>query len=216
MEPATADALIRSRTTVLDILEDRGYDATPYRNISPDQILTLAESPRALDIYINKKDGSLAPCERAVVVYLIHDRIRLKVQNTVNQLYTVPPDNSDQAITDKDDLIVILNEPYNEVFDREALHKWQNDKTRITFFHIKHVVVHLGRHELVPKHRKLTVAEATELMASLHVTQKSQFPLIKHADIQSRILGLVPGDFVEILRPSPTAGTIKYHRICVA
>jgi DNA-directed RNA polymerase subunit H (RpoH/RPB5) len=93
---------------------------------------------------------------------------------------------------------------------------WQQQKARMTFFHIKQVVVHLGRHVLVPKHRKLSAEEGKAEMARLHVTQKSQFTLIKHHDIQSRLMGLVPGDIVEILRPSPTAGVARILRICAA
>jgi DNA-directed RNA polymerase subunit H (RpoH/RPB5) len=218
MEPNTADILLRSRQTILDILEDRGYNVTPYRNISPEQILILAEGhARALDIIVQKKEDGPAPCDRAVVVYQLQDRIRTRIDTFVRDLYDIPVDGApDSVITKSDDVVIILNEPYNEVFDKTALQLWQGQKARMTFFHIKQVVVHMGRHDLVPPHRKLTKKEEEELMTGLHVTQKSQFPLIKHHDIQSRILGLVPGEFVEILRPSPTAGVMKFYRICAA
>jgi len=77
-------------------------------------------------------------------------------------------------------------------------------------------VVHPGRHVLVPPPRRLTVDEVKSEMARLHISQKPQLPLIKHYDVQSRILGLVPGDIVEILRPSPTAGIARVLRICAA
>ena len=142
MEPNTADILIRSRHTILDILEDRGYDVTPYRNISPDQILVLAEGhPRALDIFVNKKEGSTATCERAVVVYQLQDRIRTRIDTFVRDLYDVPIDKSPSSkITKADDVIIILNEPYNEIFDKTALQQWQGQKSRMTFFHIKQIV----------------------------------------------------------------------------
>lgn len=218
MEPEIADILIRSRQTILEILEDRGYDTTAYRNISPDQILTLAEGhSRAMDVIVPKREGSAASCERAVVVYQLQDRIRLKLPTFTRDIYDIPPDGSGaNEVKRTDDLIVIINEPYNEVFDKVALQMWQTHKARITFFHIKQVVVHLGRHTEVPPHRKLTVEETKAEMARLHLTQKSQFPLIKHSDIQSRIMGLVPGDLVEILRKSPTSGVRRVLRICVA
>ena len=175
MDPVTADILIRSRQTILDILDERGYEVTPYRNISPEQILTLAEGHgRALDIFVNKKPDSNAVCDRAVVVYQLHDRIRTKLGTFTRDIYSVPVDSA------------------------------------------PHSVVNLGKHDLVPPHRKLTTEEAKELMKTYNVTQKSQFPLIKHNDIQARRLGLVPGEFVEILRPSPTSGTMKFYRICAA
>ncbi len=216
LEPGVADIILRSRQTLLDILEDRGYDTAIYQNIAPDQILTLAEGhPRALDIYAKKKADSAAPCERAVVVYQIQERIRSKLGTFAPRLFNEPPD-ANSVVTKTDDIIVILNEPYHEAFDKYALQQWQSGKVRMTFFHIKQVVVHPGRHVLVPPHRKLTADEAKAVMVRLHVTQKSQLPLIKHHDMQSRVMGLVPGDVVEILRPSPTAGVARVLRICAA
>ena len=220
IEPGIADILLRSRQTILDILEDRGYDTTVYRNIAPDQILALAEgNSRALDIVVPKRasteGGVVAPCDRAVVIYMLQDRIRLRVATFTRDIYIEDGDAAAYP-TKADDVIVILNEPYHETFDKAALQMWQQQKARMTFFHLKQVVVHLGRHVLVPPHRKLTAEEAKAEMTKLHVTQKSQFPLIKHHDIQARLMGLVPGDLVEILRPSPTAGVARILRICAA
>lgn len=205
MDPQTADIILRSRNTVLDILDERGYDTTVYRNIAPDQILTLAEGDqKALDMVVPKKEGSAAPCPRATVIYQHREAIRLRMGTWTSR---VPLD---------DDVIVLLNEPYHEIFDKTALQMWQTHKARVSFFHIKQMVVHPGRHVLVPPHRKLSAEEAKAEMERLHVVQKSQFPLIKHHDIQARVLGLVPGDIVEILRPSPTSGVARVLRICAA
>ena len=218
LEPGIADILLRSRKTILDILETRGYNVTAYRNIVPSQILTLAESnSRALDIFVPKQEESKAPCDRAVVVHLLNDRIRNRLGTWLRDLYKVPADpTGDVKIEKKDDVIVLLNEPYSEDFDKASLDIWQQEKARVVFFHIKSVVVNPSRHVLVPRHRKLTAEEAKMEMDRLHVTSKLQLPTIKHFDIQSRVLGLVPGDIVEILRPSPTAGIARVLRACTA
>lgn len=219
LDPVVADILLRSRNTILDILDERGYDVSKYRYIAPTQILALAEGhPRALDIIVPKKsDDSPAPCDRAVVVYQIQDRIRMKLGTFARDLYAISPDAmGHNAVNKEDDVIVILNEPYHDAFDKAALSLWQTQKSRMVFFHIKQVVVHPGRHVLVPPHRKLTAEEAAAIMERFHVTTKSQLPLIKHHDIQSRVLGLVPGDMVEVLRPTPTAGVLKVYRVCAA
>jgi DNA-directed RNA polymerase subunit H (RpoH/RPB5) len=211
LEPSVADILLRSRQTTLDILDDRGYDTTPYRNIAPDQILTLAsKNSRALDIVVKRRTAA-APCERAYVLYTLQQPIRSRLSTFTRDIY----DEKDGP-KHGDDIIVILNEPYNEAFDKTSLQMWQQKKERMTFFHLKQVVVHLGRHSLVPPHRKLTSEESKSEMSRLYLNQKSQLPLIKHSDIQSRIMGLVPGDIVEILRPSPTAGIARILRICAA
>jgi DNA-directed RNA polymerase subunit H (RpoH/RPB5) len=218
IDAATADILMRSRHTTLDILEDRGYDTSQYRNIAPDQILTLAGGhPRALDIFVPKREGSNAPCDRAVVIYQIKNRIRNKLAGSFKDELFESYDGSDTlTISEKDDIIVIVNEPYNDTFDRASLSIWQQDKVRLTYFHLKQVVVHMGRHVLVPPHRKLTADEAKAEVARLHVSQKTQLPLIKHSDMQARLLGMVPGDIVEIMRPSPTAGIARVLRVCSA
>lgn len=218
LNPTIVDILIRSRNTILDILEDRGYDVSKYRHISPDQILTLAEGhPRALDIIVPKKEDSLAPCDRAVVVYQIQNRIRSKLGTFPRNLLETAPDAMEANLVKKtDDIIVLLNEPYHEAFDKTSLSMWQTQKTRMVFFHIKQVVVHPGRHVLVPPHRKLSAEEAAEVLERFHVTAKTQLPLIKHHDIQARVLGLVPGDIVEVLRPSPTSGIQKAYRVCTS
>ena len=219
LAPGIADILIRSRHTLLDILEERGYDVTTYRNIAPDQLLTLAEGDqRALDVIVPKAADSAAPCERAVILYQLQAAIRLRLATFTRDLFedTAGSSMEGNQVRPTDDIIVILNEPYHEAFDKASLGLWQSQKTRLVFFHIKQVVVHPGRHVLVPPHRKLTVDEAKAEMERLHLTAKSQLPLIKHHDIQSRVLGLVPGDVVEVLRPSPTSGVARILRICAA
>lgn len=218
MDRTISDILIRSRHTLLEILEDRGYDTTAYRNISPDQILTLATGhPRALDIIVPKREGSAAPCDRAVVTYMIQDRIKGRLGTIVRDIYEESSNETViTTISRKDDLIIIMNEPAHDAFDKASLQLWQIQKARLTFFHIKQVVVHLGRHVLVPPHRKLSDEEAKAEIERLHITQRAQLPLIKYHDVQARLMGLVPGDLVEILRPSPTAGVMRYIRLCAA
>jgi DNA-directed RNA polymerase subunit H (RpoH/RPB5) len=216
MEPGVADILLRSRQNVLDILDERGYDVAPYRNIAPDQILTLDENQaRALDIFVKQKPGGPAPCDRAVVIHMYWKRIRLSLGTFVRDIFK-EFEGTPNEVRKTDDIIVILNEEYHEAFDKASIQMWQKEKVRMTFFHIKQLVIHPGKHVLVPPHRKLTSEEAKAEMARLHISQRAQLPLIKHHDIQSRVLGLVPGDVVEILRPSATAGVERYLRLCAA
>ena len=218
-----ADTLIRSRHTILEILDDRGYDTTAYQNIAPEQIILLSESAegRALDVVVPRKDvpdagKAAAPSERAVVTYCIQSAISNRLEGTfLRDLYDAPPDTTGaNRILRTDDVIVLYNEPTRDVFDKAALNLWKTQKARVTFFHIKQVVVHLGRHDLVPPHRKLSEEEKEALMIEKYLRERSQLPLIKHSDIQAKLLGLIPGDIVEILRPSPTAGVAPYWRLC--
>lgn len=214
-----ADILIRSRYTILEILEDRGYDTTAYKNISPEQIVSMSESAdgRLLDIIVPRKSGpGPASSDRAVVAYFIHIPIVNRLEGKfLRDLYDSPPDSTGASkINLADEVIVIYNEPTRDVFDKVALNHWKTQKARVTFFHIKQVVVHFGRHELVSPHRKLSDEEKVALMDEKCVRERSQLPAIKHSEMQAKLLGLVPGDIVEILRPSPSAGVAPYWRMC--
>ena len=206
LEPGIVDILLRSRHTICEILEDRGYNSDPYRNIAPEQISILAAKPHSMDMTVDRRRDD-APCDRAMVIYMTESAIAPRFLESKMSEYD---------LTGAVDMIVILNQDDNEAFDQYSLKVWREHKQRITFFHIKQLVIHLGRHVLVPPHRKLTDAESRAEMDRYSVTQKTQFPLIKHSDIQARLMGLVPGDIVEVLRPSPTAGVARVLRICAA
>lgn len=72
------DILIRSRITLLDMLEERGYNTKPYRKLTAGDIVTLRanlDSPEALRIDVNHKTD---PERKAVVHYLL-DNIKPRV-----------------------------------------------------------------------------------------------------------------------------------------
>jgi len=211
---ADIDFIIRSRPTILEILENRGYNVDSYKNVSPEEILKLANtSADLLKIIAVKRPGSNAPVERAVVLYWVESAVRLKVEAEVNKLWD--EDNATHYDHTKDELVIMLSEPRHDVFDIQAAKQWNTRKARVTFFQLKNLVSNPSRHFMVPPHRKLTAEEVTELMKILHLKSKSELGHIKyHVDIQARVLGLVPGDIVEIKRPSETSGEATAFRVC--
>lgn len=211
MDGETLDLIVRSRPTILEILENRGYTVKEFVDISPEDTLKRAiAGEELLRIVAPRAEESTAPCERAVVVYTTAS-IRLRVDKYIRTLF-----ESEQVLP-TDDIVVILNEPYHDVFNRAAVTAWSKDKTRLSFFPLKNVISNPARHVMVPPHRKLSAAETEVLMRSLHLKAKTELPHIKfHVDMQARVHGLVPGDIVEIQRPSETAGVYVTYRVCSA
>ena len=70
-------------------------------------------------------------------------------------------------------------------------------------------------HFLVPKHRILSLEEAVEVLNRLGV-KPWQLPRISVNDPVIRLLGGKPGDIVEIVRDSPTAGKHVVYRVVVS
>jgi len=213
MDADTVEYVVRSRPTICEILATRGYNADGYVGVSPDDLLTLVTTNVAtLTMIAKRKEGGSAPMERAVVIYMIESGIRLGLEKVCDSLY-----EGEDALYDPktDELIIIHNEPQHEAFTAQAQRQWTARKARLSFFPIKNLLSNPAHHIFVPSHRKLSPEEASAVMPLLRVDSKSKFPrILFHSDMQARLLGLVPGDLVEIQRPSDTSGITTLIRVC--
>jgi DNA-directed RNA polymerase subunit H (RpoH/RPB5) len=214
MDADTLDLIIRSRSTILEILENRGYNVDSYKGISPEEVLKLATTNTdLLRINAPKKEDGPAPMNRAVVLYWVNSAVRLRIETEMTNLFD--EENPNRMDPTNDDIMIILGEPFHDVFHIQAAKQWNSRKARIGFFQIKNVISNPTKHIMVPPHRKLSQAEITALIPRIHLKTKSELPHIKfHVDMQARVLGLVPGDVVEIRRPSETAGESIIYSYC--
>jgi DNA-directed RNA polymerase I, II, and III subunit RPABC1 len=76
------------------------------------------------------------------------------------------------------------------------------------------LVVNITKHELVPKHIRLSEAEKKEVLARYRL-KESQLPRIQREDPVAKYLGLKRGQVVKIIRRSETAGRYASYRICL-
>ena len=71
------DVLIRSRITILDMMEQRGYETGPYRKITAGDLVKLHSGPDTdslrIDI-VHKED----PERKAIILYML-DNIKQRV-----------------------------------------------------------------------------------------------------------------------------------------
>jgi DNA-directed RNA polymerase subunit H (RpoH/RPB5) len=214
MDADMLDLIVRSRPTILEILENRGYDVGGYKGVSPEEIFRMAAtSPALLKIIAEAKPDGPAPMKRMIVLYWVDGAYRHKVEA---ELRTYKEEGPDEFNPENDELMVIHAEPPHVSYHTEALHQWTRSKTRVGFFCLRNVISNPARHIFVPTHRKLSAEEATALLAGLHLDSRSKLAHIKyHVDMQARVHGLVPGDIVEITRPSETCGEYVRYRVCV-
>jgi DNA-directed RNA polymerase subunit H (RpoH/RPB5) len=239
----TIDLIVRSRPVILEILEARGYDIASYKDVSPVDIYTMAsKKPSILTIKAKKSPDSAAPKDRVVVLYWTENKlyrqsaatILEKMYAKVDSLPEKPDEEEDEDNGEivggagdtgdedvnidprRDEIIILLSESFHEQYNQLALAAWSARKIRINFFALKNLISNPSKHFMVPPHRKLSPDEITEVLKNLHMRSVNEFPHIKfHFDMQARILGLVPGDVVEIQRPSETAGVYTFYRVCM-
>jgi len=211
------DNIYRSRMTLLDILEERGYDVDIYRKFSPAEATAAAAAATlaSLNFIVFKKDDATKKCD---VRYA--NMSRPKLETFFND---VPDEESENT-----EVIVMMNGGVMDAHHVIALKQYMKlkeiqsergekvrRKLRVSFFSIDVLVVNPLRHVLVPKHEIVPEEQHKELMTSMYITSKSKFPEIKfHIDPIARCIGAVPGDIIKITRPSASSGQAFIYRVC--
>ncbi len=222
LPPNTNDILIRSRQTVLELLQDRGYNIAPYTKLGPDELVKLVvlSNPRPLQIVVSKTSD---PSEKAFVFYSF-TRIKPSVGNIASKLLgeesadrLMNPDNPTEPIDPtKTTVIYLTMEQIADTFHIASLNAYNNHKLRLQFFSIPSLVNNPMKHYLQPKFEKIPTEEHDVLLKTWYAKSKTQLPMIRyHSDMVARYMGLVVGDIVKITSPSYSSGETILYRVCV-
>lgn len=205
------DNVYRSRQTLLDILEDRGYNVEKYRKFSPAEATAAATAFPSLSFKVSKKDDETKICD-------------VRYANISRQKLDTFFNDIDDADTENTEVIVMMMGPVADAHHVVALKQYmklkesgekERRKLRVSFFSIEMIVINPMKHVLVPKHQIVPPDKHSELMNSLYITAKTKLPEIKfHVDPIARCIGAVPGDIVKITRPSGSAGESIMYRVC--
>jgi DNA-directed RNA polymerase subunit H (RpoH/RPB5) len=211
MDYESLHILFRSRQTLLKLLADRGYNTKPYEKFGPVEIAAMAAAPggsNAFRMDLERPDNTISKCR---VVYSIN-RIKNRLPSFLEETTGAEADPLNPEDTE---LIVILLEPVVESFHLAALNALAKDKLRVSFFQAHTIVNNPMEHTLQPKFELLAKSEQAEFLKKNMIKSIANLPLIKfHEDMVARIMGLLPGDIVKIIRPSPSAGEYITYRVC--
>ena len=210
------DNVYRSRLTLLDILEERGYNVEKFRKFSPAEATAAATAFPSLSFKVSKKDDENKVCD---IRYA--NISRQKLDTFFNDIEDTDAENTEvivmtiQPVADAHHIIALKQYmKLKESSDKESGDK-EKRKLRVSFFNIETIVINPMKHVLVPKHQIVPPAEHAGLMNSLYITMKTKLPEIKfHVDPIARCIGAVPGDIVKITRPSGSAGESIIYRLC--
>lgn len=205
------DNIYRSRMTLLDILEDRGYNVEKYRKFSPAEATAAATAFPSLSFKVSKKDDDAKVCD-------------VRYANISRQKLETFFDDIEDDDTENTEVVVMMTGPIGDAHHAVALKQYmklkessenERRKLRVSFFSIEIIVINPMKHILVPKHEIVPSEYHKELMDSMYITSKTKFPEIKfHVDPIARCIGAVPGDIVKITRPSASSGEAIIYRVC--
>lgn len=113
-------------------------------------------------------------------------------------------------------MIIVMDPPSTPTMN--ILMQWDKkfsaEGGMLQVFQMKELMYNPMRHNLVPRHEKLSEEEVKKLMEEYMIKNKYQMPLIHRNDVIARWLGLRHGDIVRITRHNDTSGEYYYYRCC--
>ncbi len=205
-------SIYKSRKIVLELMQRQGYDIDEYSNFSINEVNTMFDNKQS-DMLLKKRENNPAtgkPDKMYIKYYLGKTLRPQNIQEMIDDLF-----NMEEVLEKQDTLMIITKEDMNESLTNLIKHIWEQDNILIVIQSIKRLQINILDHSLVPPHKVLTTIEMNEVKKKYNISQGSQFPEISRFDPVSQIIGIRPGQLCEIIRPSKTAITTIYYRMCV-
>ena len=201
-----ANIFYKSRLTLMELLDSRGYETTPFSRFSPKETKAMSTYLISADLLAPHKED---PEKKCAVLY-IDSKPKISITELVQSRM-----KGDFDFTQLEVILMVKATEVSEAYTQIAYADWVKYKLRVSAFAIYGLNNNPTKHVLVPKHEIVPEEEHEGLLEKLMVNSKSQLPIIRfHFDMQARWLGLVPGDIVKITRPSPSAGVYIMYRVC--
>lgn len=199
--------IYKSRVVILKQLEKQGYTTTDYSEFSVNEIDTMYSNKQLDMLVTNETNGT-----KAYVKYYL-DAKQIRPQNLdeiIEDLFLV-----DSILTKEDTLFVIIDGEPNDTITARIEYLYNTNGTFVVIHSLTRLQFNVLEHRLVPPVRILSEAETTQLMTTLNIKDKSQFPEIGRFDPQSLAIALRPGQVCVVERDSATALKYNYYRVCV-
>ena len=196
----------KSRKTMIELLEAQGYDITQYKDFGINDVNTLFET-KQLDMLMSNANKN----KKVYIKYHLAKSLRpVNLYEYVEDLFTL-----EEVLQKKDDLIVIMKDEPNETIKKTLMDIWEQDGIYIIVINIKRLQYNIMNHQLVPPHKVLSEEEKGEVKKRYNISIDTQIPDISRFSPVSQVIGIRPGEFCQILRPSKTSIKSEFYRVCM-
>lgn len=205
-------SIYKSRTIILDLMKDQGYDTNDYEGFSVNEVNTMKVNNQ-LDMILEKttEDVDIKRKPKIYIRYYLAKTLRPpNLQEMIDDLF-----NIEEVLSKYDTLFIVVKDEVNETLINTLKHIWEQDKIFIVIQNLKRLQFNILKHVLVPPHRVLSSTEVIAIKSRYNVMDDNQFPDISRFDPVAQAIGIRPGQVCEIIRPSKTAISAPYYRICM-
>ena len=214
--------IYKSRSILLELMKKQNYDIQEYQGFSVNEINTM-KTNNQLDMILEKKrkiqydekgneeNDTEEVAESIYVKYYLGKSLRPNnLQEMIDDLFTV-----EELLTKKDTLLVVVKDEVNETLINTVKHIWESENIFIILIPLQRLQFNILEHVLVPAHRVLNEAEKIRIKNRYNIINDGEFPELSRFDPVAQAIGIRPGQVCEIIRPSKTAISAPYYRICI-
>jgi DNA-directed RNA polymerase subunit H len=207
--------IYKSRNVVLELMEKQDYNVIDYKGFSINEINTMKINNQ-LDMILEKnlENNSNTNEEKKKKIYIRYYLAKAlrpnNLQEMIDDLFNV-----EEVLSKDDTLFIIVKDEVNETLVNTVKHIWESDKIFIVIQPLKRLQFNILDHILVPPHRVLSINETIQIKNRYNIINNNQFPDISRFDPVAQAIGIRPGEICEIIRPSKTAISGPYYRICL-
>jgi DNA-directed RNA polymerase subunit H (RpoH/RPB5) len=205
-------SIYKSRTIILDLMGMQGYNTYDYEGFSVNEVNTMKVNNQ-LDMILEKNDEDvdLKRKPKIYIRYYLAKSLRPQnLQEMIDDLF-----NIEEVLSKYDTLFIVVKDEVNDTLINALKHIWEQEKIFIVIQNLKRLQFNILKHVLVPPHRILNSAEVLTVKKRYNVMNDGQFPDISRFDPVAQAIGIRPGQVCEIIRPSKTAISAPYYRICM-
>jgi DNA-directed RNA polymerase subunit H (RpoH/RPB5) len=205
-------SIYKSRTILLDLMGMQGYNIYDYEGFSVNEVNTMKVNNQ-LDMILEKNDEDvdLKRKPKIYIRYYLAKSLRPQnLQEMIDDLFNV-----EEVLSKHDTLFIVVKDEVNDTLINALKHIWEQEKIFIVIQNLKRLQFNILKHVLVPPHRILNSAEVLTIKKRYNVMNDGQFPDISRFDPVAQAIGIRPGQVCEIIRPSKTAISAPYYRMCM-
>jgi DNA-directed RNA polymerase subunit H len=210
--------IYKSRRVILDLMKKQSYNISEYDGFSINEVNTMTTNNQ-LDMILEKVETSDSDVPKNIpennnkkiyIKYYLAKALRpTNLQEMIDDLFMV-----EEILKKNDTLFVVVKDEINDTMINTVKHIWESEKIFVVLQPLDRLQFNILEHVLVPSHRVLLESEKLNIKKRYNIINDKQFPDISRFDPVAQAIGIRPGEVCEIIRPSKTAISAPYYRIC--
>jgi len=203
-------SIYKSRSTLLEQLERRGYLVDDYINFSINEIDAMLTNSQ-LDMLVHHPNGEKVYIKYYFTLKQTTRQIRPQtLDEIIEDLFTI-----DEVLTKNDTLVIVIDDEPNDTILAKLRYLYDRDGIFVIVHNIQRLQTNILNHVLVPFMEVLDTKKTDEMKIKYQIKDLSQLPEISRFDPQALVVGIRPGQVCRIQRGSSTALNYDYYRVCV-